>query len=590
NGTVAVAAGTYVENVQLSSDHSGVHLAGRCRELVIIDASEGSEEDYTLGSGIHLRGALTTTWTVSGVTTTGAPYNGIVQVSGNLTLDGVSSVENEARGLATEYGRMEATNCEVRDNGTYGVYAWAATSTLTDCLVQGNHQYGLYSDGSAVSLERVEILRTQSHEGSDGFGLKVLNQSDLVVVDSIVEGNRQLGMLLAEDCTATLTGVQLLDTLALDSGEFGRGIQVSEGSTLVMTDCVVAGNEENALVVWESTAELNSTVVQDNRLVGLYILDAALTLNQAQVLDTLPGQNGGRGIQAFGGSTLVAVDSVVERNRGIALVVDHSSADLEGCRIADTGRDTVGSAAVGLVVQYGTVTATGLSIENTDGPGIYATSSSQISGTGCVISGSAFAGVVVRTGTDLHLTDSEITGTRASSNEGGGLGVFVDDDDHELGLPVLTLQDSTIRDNPMGAVYLRGAGTFQLTGNDLSGGTGIETPPGSWSHGDAVFVTVGETVTTGWNEDEQVGLLLEDNLLSDSMGSGLFLNGTSATLLGNTYQSNTTDLVRQACTGAEAPEGLAEEPLSSTELCPEYDYPTQDLEMTAYLVEADADI
>ena len=39
---VAVAAGTYVENLTMDSEHSGVHLAGRCRELVTIDGSEGT--------------------------------------------------------------------------------------------------------------------------------------------------------------------------------------------------------------------------------------------------------------------------------------------------------------------------------------------------------------------------------------------------------------------------------------------------------------------------------------------------------------------------------------------------------------------
>ena len=41
-GMVAVAAGTYVENLKVHGDHSGMHLAGRCMELVTIDASEGS--------------------------------------------------------------------------------------------------------------------------------------------------------------------------------------------------------------------------------------------------------------------------------------------------------------------------------------------------------------------------------------------------------------------------------------------------------------------------------------------------------------------------------------------------------------------
>jgi hypothetical protein len=69
----------------------------------------------------------------------------------------------------------------------------------------------------------------------------------------------------------------------------------------------------------------------------------------------------------------------------------------------------------------------------------------------------------------------------------------------------------------------------------------------------------------------------------------VFLDGAGATLSGNTYQDNTTDLVRQACGEADAPEGLDDESLSTTELCPDYDYLTQELELTVYLIEAEAE-
>ena len=45
-GMVAVAAGTYVENLLLSQDHNGVHLAGRCRELVVTDGSGGEVDEH----------------------------------------------------------------------------------------------------------------------------------------------------------------------------------------------------------------------------------------------------------------------------------------------------------------------------------------------------------------------------------------------------------------------------------------------------------------------------------------------------------------------------------------------------------------
>ena len=47
-GTVAIAEGTYFENLLLDSRHVGVDLVGRCPELVVVDGSAGLEGDTTI--------------------------------------------------------------------------------------------------------------------------------------------------------------------------------------------------------------------------------------------------------------------------------------------------------------------------------------------------------------------------------------------------------------------------------------------------------------------------------------------------------------------------------------------------------------
>ena len=121
----------------MNSDHSGVHLAGRCRELVTIDGSEGDGEDYTEGSGIYLDGRLTSTWAVSGVRVTEAPWVGIIQFSGTLDLERVEVTENQVLGIENQYGTLVAT----------------------DCLVQGNHELGLLVlSSSTATLQGVQVL------------------------------------------------------------------------------------------------------------------------------------------------------------------------------------------------------------------------------------------------------------------------------------------------------------------------------------------------------------------------------------------------------------------------------------------------
>ncbi|MDP6932923.1 MAG: right-handed parallel beta-helix repeat-containing protein [Myxococcota bacterium] len=215
DGMVAVAAGTYLENLQMNSDHSGVHLAGRCRELVVIDASEGDEEDYAEGCGIYLDGSLTTTWAVSGVTVTRAPWFGIYQYKGVLTLNRNSVADNQFRGLACEYGSLDAT----------------------DCLVQGNHEAGVTVGGSAVTLTRLQVLDTQPN-ADDGFGrgLNVAEGSTVEATDCLVQGNHEVGLVIS-DSTVTLERIEVLDTLPNGSEEGGRGIAVNDSTLVVTPDC-----------------------------------------------------------------------------------------------------------------------------------------------------------------------------------------------------------------------------------------------------------------------------------------------------------------------------------------------------------------
>ncbi|MDP6932095.1 MAG: right-handed parallel beta-helix repeat-containing protein, partial [Myxococcota bacterium] len=217
DGMVAVAAGTYVENLQVSSDHSGAHLAGRCRELVTIDGREGSEENWAEGCGIYLeQTAMAGHWTVSGLTLTGASWLGVLQVGGTLELDRVASVDNRVRGITVEYG----------------------TLTATDCLVSGNHAAGVVASGAEATLDGLEILDTQPHsDGEGGYGIVSIDGSTVVASDCTVQGNHGYGVMVSYESSLTLQDGQVLDTLQEEDGRYGHGIEVAEDSTLTAIDC-----------------------------------------------------------------------------------------------------------------------------------------------------------------------------------------------------------------------------------------------------------------------------------------------------------------------------------------------------------------
>ncbi|MDP6934215.1 MAG: right-handed parallel beta-helix repeat-containing protein, partial [Myxococcota bacterium] len=334
SGMVAVAAGTYVENLQMTRDHSGVHLAGRCRELVVIDASEGSEDEMLEGSGIFLNGYLSTQWTVSGVTVTGAPWGGITQAKGMLTVERIASTNNK-----------------------FGIEEYSGAVSATDCILLGNRTAGGYLSASTATLNGVSILETgPANGGEGGYGLFVSEDSELTATDCTLTDNDYMGLwvqdsfLDASGCTlqgnhvmgllllrsvGTIDEVRILGTLPGDDGSYGAGVQVHE-STLQATNCVLEDNAHMGLACVEGTLDATECTIQGNRMAGLVLTSASTaTVQNVNVLETRFGPDGyfGRGFSVERGSTLDATDCLVQDNDEVGLNVQSSVLVAESCTI-----------------------------------------------------------------------------------------------------------------------------------------------------------------------------------------------------------------------------------------------------------------
>ncbi|MDP6935208.1 MAG: right-handed parallel beta-helix repeat-containing protein, partial [Myxococcota bacterium] len=430
NGMVAVAAGTYVENLYMDSGHSGVHLAGRCMELVVIDGSEGSEENWEEGCGIYMVKTATVggNWTLSGLTVTQAPQDGIVMGYGSLTLERVSILENQDRGLQSYSGVLETT----------------------DCVVQGNYEFGIFVSDSTVTLRGLQVLETQpGADGEFGRGINVQDDSNLVATDCIVQGNHQVGVSITST-NATLSAVQVLDSHPDGNGENGVGINVQVDGNLVATDCTVQGNDGWGLSVASSNMTLNSSLVQENHYIGVFVgTGGSATLDSVQVLDIQPhvDGSGGRGIN-IQESTLAATACVVQGNQDVAIFVGTgATATLDKVQVLDTRRDVNSTAALGIISQdEASVIATELTVQRTDGPAFHIVGDSMLDCTDCILTDNRFAGAVVQGGGALILQNTLIEGTVSSSSSGAGLGVFVSDwGQYWFDAPSLTILDSTIR-------------------------------------------------------------------------------------------------------------------------------------------------
>ena len=473
-------------------------------------------------------------------------------------------------------------------------------------MVSGNSDTGFVAadPGTTITLRRTTVENTQpGRSGELGQGVYIYNGASLDAQDCQITQNTSVGLFV----NGAGTSVNLLKTTIEDTqpdtadGNFGQGIQVTEGASLVAENCTIRDNHSVGVAIADSgtTVILKETTIEgtkavdteagygngidmqfgaslyaeactlsENTAAGIFAKDPGTTIHLQDTLieKTLPDETGmnGYGLLLRNGAHLTMQGCEISENTAAGLVAAESgtSVTLHHTAIKSTyapisDPDFV-TAALGLVAQqFATIDATNVTISETEGPGIYASSSGHLSCTRCSVLNNEFAGAIAIAGTSLELTESLLEDTTESPNIGGGIGVY--GAPHWGTAPTLTVTNTTIRNNPVAGVWLSGNGNYSLTNNIIHGGTGWSRTGQTWC-GDAVYAQDG---VTSWNDNpasgEGQGLLLENNEIRDGLGAGLFLNNASATLNGNTYADNQTDLISQGSDCSVAPEGYNSE-------------------------------
>ncbi len=399
-----------------------------------------------------------------------------------------------------------------------------AALTLTACTIRGNPDTGIYATGAGtfVDLVDTEILdATGLDDGTRGSGIEIASGASLSATRCTIDGNAGLGLLA--DGAGTTVG--LVDTDVSNSG--ADGIDVQGGASLAATGCTVERNTE----------------------FGMLVLDTgtAVDLVATEVLDTSPDPviGHGRGIEVQG-AALTATDCTIRGNTqmGVFAATEEANVELVDSRVLETRRNRDTGFAIGVAADYGCqVSLRRTEIADTDGPGIYVLGGARIEFDQGSLTGNTFAGALVLNGS-VSFTATTITDTVPDDEWGGGFGIYTHD---YQGPAAVTLLDSTIGPHAYAAVWLDDPGTYDIERNALSGSPGVAS--GSHTlHGNALFA---ENGVTAWNG--RSGLLLADNTFSGSAEISVLLDGSSATLSGNTWSDNGTDVRQQACDG---PDGI----------------------------------
>lgn len=516
-----------------------------------------------LGLGVHVgdQAQLIARRTVfSGHSMVGvvASDSGTIVELHDSSIEGVSPTASGDFGYglaAHEGGSLTAAGCEITGN-VVGVAAWEGGELeLVDSTLQHNTGLGLsvQDEGTLITLRSSSILDTSvSPRGEWGYGAVVGYNGSLEATDSSIGRSTGIGLAIGlGGGSVSLDGCRIHDTATFADGFGGYGIQLESGAVLEAWDSVLEGNTNVALIVGGQ--------------------GASASLEGCSVFSTMSDArgDGGFGAEVFDGGVLMATDCSIDDNIHLGIVVGTGAVlELIGGSITGTRQGTSYVVGMGLLAQQGaTVHAEGLEISGNEGPGLLATNpETSLSCSRCELWNNQFAGAVVG-GAEVTLDHSELLDNGELESLGGGVGLCLMPDDGGMP-PALELEDSLIQGNPIAGIWIDGPGQYVIEGNDIAGGVG-------WSRcgqtfcGDAIFARGG---TEPW--DGHSGLLLQDNLLRDAHTAGLLLDGSSATLSGNSYRDNGVDLVRQGPGCEQAPEGFEEEALSSAELCPNYDYST----------------
>lgn len=520
---VAVAAGTYFENVSMGDGYRDIGVEGRCKDLVVMDGSADRDLPTLAIIGVHKRPEVV----FRGLTLIGGGSGGLwaeqatvvmtdTEVRGN-TLAGVVALSGADVSLDTV-----AILDTVADRGDFGRgvdVESGATFTAKGCTIQGNTDAGVaaFGVGTVVELEDTEVRNTVPLANADvAAGIHVEDGAAFTATGCGILGNAGIGVFaLGAGTSVTLEDTDVLDTAPLPDGTFGRGIDATDGPALTVTRCIVQGNAEFGLIAYGAgtSVQIADTEILDtaptpagtlgtglqvaygavltgsgctlsgNAGVGAYAFGAgtSVTLEGTWILDTQPRPDGsdGVGLEVGDGAALAATGCTFQGNTSGMLIGEvGTSVDLVGCAILDTIPRPDGSGGHGLEVGDG----------------------ASLKATGCSVERSTEVGVLAHSvGTTLELIDTDVGETRRGRESGLATGVVAQEDAwvrlsgghiqgaEGLGLyagagGVAELDGVQLNDNQFAAVMV-GDGAVTLAGCGISG----TLPDTEWGGGFGIY-------------------------------------------------------------------------------------------------------
>lgn len=488
-GTIAVAAGSYVERLVVYDEAAGIRVVGRCAELVTIDGSEGRIGSPT----VYIELPEGEPFGLAGVTVTG--------------------------GVA------------------YGVYIGGGEVSLADLVVEGNSGYGLQARGEtcSVNVDNTEIRGTMLSNGVEGFGLSVTNGARMSMVGGSVHDNEGFGVSALSGAVFEASGVWLAYNVTANIGVEQADATVSGATIAAPAPSEDAGGVAyGGFAIGSANLTIRDSVVADSVGVGLFVQGegSELTLERSVVsaTSTSPDGEAGWGAAAATGGLLTVRDSELRDNVAVGAFASEEGSTLiiEGSELIGNGTDTRVSLGGIYVTEHAHATVESTKIRANGGtaiavagPGSLATIRSCLLAD--TLPGSVDFGLLVRGGAAVEMYDSEVSGMP-------GTAISIAEPESTL-----LMEDSTVTGGPGTsiAVYGRDGGAMTLHRVDILNGSdfGVLLSDASLI-AESLSVVATSTAEPSFNQFQYaIGVAafgdstasLQDAVLAENAGPGLFV-------------------------------------------------------------------
>lgn len=543
----------------------GVHL-NACYRDIVCDITGGTIKDNSsygvVGLAADWGSPHKVTLTVTKANVFGNGYGvgltGSVTANSSLKLDNGTNIHNNTHvGTFVESGSMNVgatANVDIVNNGERGavVNNVHSTGTFNKATITGNGNSsmtgaGIYTTGTISTTANTNISNNKSSGGGGIFGAdtSTLNINGTPIKNNTAKGG---GGGICSHGTLNLNNATLTGNTATEDGgaiwynkgtiskstitgntsnNLGGGVSLSHGTSTV-SDTSISNNKANqgGGMYTDGNLTINNCTYDSNTASGNgggIISNGTVTMNSGSITNNYSGWDGG-GVNShatfnFNGGAIqnntaywlggnIHTQAVGNINNKQAVFTVTSKAPISGGKAEGSGG--------GGVCVYGTgaklILNDGTSVKDNTAP------------TGGGINGNAA----------IEMHNATISGNKATSNNGGGIELFSDQD----GTGSFKMTSGTIENN---TATCEGGGfhgpNFTMTGGTIQKNNAGTVAGGVLVNGTGACSMSGGTITNNTSTYSGGGLWVDDNT-PFTMGGGTISNNTAGGDGGGIYNDN----------------------------------------------------